>query len=144
MSSFNEVPDVDFTVSTTGGDEVGVWCKIKSVNLSFVSYEGVHEGHNSVIPNLDGLIPRGGDNDWLLDIMEISNAGNPVSMWVLVNGELADSVDVPNLDGFIDRSRGDLSVVWGESNGEDILGVTDKSLMGLGGLEVPKSDGTIP
>ena len=144
MSSFNEVPDVDFTVSTTGGDEVGVWCKIKSVNLSFVSNEGVHEGHNSVIPNLDGLIPRGGDNDWLLDIMEISNAGNPVSMWVLVNGELADSVDVPNLDGFIDGSRGDLSVVWGESNGEDILGVTDKSLVGLGGLEVPKSDGTIP
>jgi hypothetical protein len=104
----------------------------------------VHEGHNSVIPNLDGLIPRGGDNDWLLDIMEISNAGNPVSMWVLVNGELADSVDVPNLDGFIDRSRGDLSVIWGESNREDIFGVTNKSLVGLGGLEVPESDGTIP
>lgn len=144
MSSLNEVPDVDLTVSTTGGDEVGVWCEIKGVDLSLVSYEGVHEGHDGVIPNLDGLIPRGGDNDWLLDIVEVSNAGNPVGMWVLVNGELADSVDVPNLDGFIDGSRGDLSVVWGEGNGEDILGVTDKGLVGLGGLEVPKSDGTIP
>jgi len=144
MSSFNKVPDIDFTVSTTGGDEVGVWCKIKGVDLSFMSYESVHEGHDGVIPDLDGLIPRGGDNDWLLDIVEVSNAGNPVGMRVLVNGEFANSVDVPNLDGFIDGSRGDLSVIWGESNREDIFGVTDKGLVGLGSLEVPESDGTIP
>ena len=144
MSSFNEVPDVDLTVSTTGGDEVGVWGEIKGVDLSFMSDQSVHEGHDGVIPDLDGLIPRGGDNDWLLDIVEVSNAGNPVGMWVLVNGELADSVDVPNLDGFIDGSRGDLSVVWGESNGENVLGVTDKGLVGLGGLEVPESDGSVP
>jgi len=144
MSSFNKVPDIDFTVSTTGGDEVGVWSKVEGVDLSFMSYESVHEGHDGVIPDLDGLIPRGGDNDWLLDIVEVSNAGNPVGMRVLVNGEFADSVDVPNLDGFIDGSRGDLSVIWGESNREDIFGVTNKSLVGLGGLEVPESDGTIP
>jgi len=144
MSSFNKVPDVDLTVSTTGGDEVGVWCKIEGVDLSFVSYKSVHEGHDGVIPNLDGLIPRGGNNDWLFDIVEVSNAGNPIGMRVLVNGEFANSVDVPNLDGFIDGSRGDLSVIWGESNREDILGVTNKSLVGLGGLEVPESDGTIP
>jgi hypothetical protein len=144
MSSFNKVPDVDFTVSTTGGDEVGVWCEIKGVDLSFMSNESVHEGHDGVIPDLDGLIPRGGDNNRLLDIVEVSNAGNPIGMRVLVNGELADSVDVPNLDGFINGSRGDLSVIWGESNREDIFGVTDKSLVGLGSLEVPESDGTIP
>ena len=144
MSSFNKVPDVDFTVSTTGGDEVGVWCKIEGVDLSFMSNESVHEGHDGVIPDLDGLIPRGGNNNRLLDIVEVSNAGNPVSMWVLVNGEFANSVDVPNLDGFIDGSGGDLSVIWGESNGENVLGVTDKGLVGLGGLEVPESDGSIP
>ena len=144
MSSFDEVPDVDLTVSTTGGDEVGVWCEIKGVDLSFMSNKGVHERHDGVIPDLDGLIPRGGNNNRLLDIVEVSNAGNPVSMWVLVNGEFANSVDVPNLDGFIDGSGGDLSVVWGESNGENVLGVTDKGLVGLGGLEVPESDGSIP
>ena len=48
------------------------------------------------------------------------------------------------IDGFIDGSRGDLSVIWGESNREDVFGVTDKGLVGLGGLEVPESDGTIP
>jgi len=144
MSSFNEVPDIDFTVSTSRSDEVSVWSKIKSVNLSFVSNESVHKGHDSVIPDLDSFIPRGRDNDWLLDIMEVSNAGNPVGMRVLINGELANTVDVPNLDGFIDGSRGNLSVIWGEGNRENIFGVTNKSLVGLGSLEVPESDGTIP
>lgn len=144
MSSLNEVPDVDLTVSTTGGDEVGVWCEVKGVDLGLVSNEGVHEGHDGVIPNLDGLIPRGRDDDWGLDIVEVSNAGDPVGMWVLVNGELADTVDVPDLDGLVNGSRGNLSVVWGEGNGEDVLGVTDEGLSGGGGLQVPESDGTIP
>jgi len=144
MSSFNQVPDVDFTVSTTGGDEVGVWCKIKGVDLSFMSNEGVLEGHDGVIPDLDGLIPGGRDDDWLLDIVEVSDAGNPVGVLVLVNGELADTVDVPNLEVLIDGTGGNLSIVWGEGDREDIFGVTDKSLSGLCFLEVPKSDGTIP
>ena len=144
MSSFNQVPDVDFTVSTTGGDEVGVWGKIKSVDLSFVSNESVFEGHDGVIPNLDGLIPRGRDDDWFLDIVEVSDAGDPVGMLVLVNGELADTVDVPNLEVLIDGTGSNLSIVWGESNREDIFGVTNKSLSGLSGLKVPESDGTIP
>lgn len=144
MSSFNQVPDVDFTVSTTGGNEVGVWGKIKSVDLSFVSNESVFEGHDGVIPNLDGLIPRGRNDDWFLDIVEVSDAGNPVGMLVLVNGELADTVDVPNLEVLIDGTGGNLSIVWGEGNREDIFGVTNKSLSGLSGLKVPESDGTIP
>jgi len=144
MSSFNEVPDVDLTVSTTGGDEVGVWCKIKSVDLGLVSNKGVHEAHDGVVPDLDGLVPGGGDNNWGLDIVEVSDAGNPVGMWVLVNGEFTGSVDVPDLELLVDGSGGDLSVIWGEGNREDVLGVTDEGLSGLGGGQVPESDGTIP
>jgi len=144
MSSFNEVPDVNLTISTTGGDEVGVWCKIKGVDLGFVSNKGVHEAHDGVVPDLDGLIPGGGDNDWGLNIMEVSNAGNPVGMWVLVDGEFTGTVDVPDLELLVNRSGGDLSVIWGESNREDILRVTDEGLSGLGGGQVPESDGTIP
>ena len=65
-------------------------------------------------------------------------------MWVLVNGELAHSVDVPNFEVLVHGSRGDLSVIWGESNGKDILGVTEESLSGGGSLEVPESDGSVP
>ena len=57
MSSLNKVPDVDFTVSTTGSDEVGVWCEIKGVDLGLVSNKGVLESHDGVVPDLDGLIP---------------------------------------------------------------------------------------
>jgi len=144
VSSLNEVPDVDLTVSTTGGDEVGVWSEIKSVNLGFVSNESVLEGHDGVIPNLDFLIPGSGDDDWSLDVVEVSDAGNPVLVLVLVNGEFADTVDVPDLKALVDGTGGNLSIVWGESNREDILRVTDEGLSGLSSLEVPESDGTIP
>jgi hypothetical protein len=97
-----------------------------------------------VIPNLDGLVPRSGDDDWGLNIVEVSDAGDPVAVWVLVNGELANTLDVPDLDGLVDGSGGNLSVVWGEGNGEDILRVTDEGLSSGGGLKVPESDGSIP
>jgi len=144
MSSLNKVPDMDLTVSSSGSDEVGVWCQVESVDLSLVSNEGVLEGHHRVIPDLDGLIPGGGDNNWGLGVVVVSNARNPVGVRVLVNSELADSMDVPNLEGLINGSRGDLSVIWGESNGKDILGVTEESLSGGGSLEVPESDGSVP
>jgi len=129
MSSFNEVPDVDLTVSTTGGDEVGVWSEIEGVDLSFMSNKGVHERHDGVIPDLDGLIPGGRDDDWLLDIVEVSDAGNPVGVLVLVNGELADTVDVPDLEVLVDGAGSDLSVIGGEGNREDIFVVTDEGLL---------------
>jgi len=144
MSTLNKVPDVDLTVSTTGGDEVGVWCEIKSVDLSLMSDESVHKSHNGVIPNLDGLVPGGRDDDWGLEILEISDAGNPVSVLVGINGEFALTVDVPDLDLLVHGTGGNLSVIWGESNGQNILGVTNKGGSGGGRLEVPESDGTIP
>jgi len=144
MSSFGEVPDVDLTVSASGGNEVGVGSQIEGVDLSLMSDEGVHEGHDLVIPDLDGLVPRGGDNDWLLDILEISDAGDPVGMGVLVNSEFALTVDVPNLNVLVHGSRGDLPVIWGEGNGENIFLVTDKGSSGSSSLQVPESDGTIP
>ena len=65
-------------------------------------------------------------------------------MLVLVNGELADTVDVPDLEVLVHGSRGDLSVIWGEGDREHVLGVTDEGLSGGGGLQVPESDGGIP
>ena len=72
--------------------------------MSFVSNKGVLEDHLGVVPDLDGLVPRSGNNDWLLDVVEISTAGDPVGVLVLVNGELADTVDVPDLEVLVDGS----------------------------------------
>jgi hypothetical protein len=78
--------------------------------------------------------------------VEVSDAGNPVGVWVLVgiNGVLADSMDVPDLEILINGTGGNLSIVWGEGNREDILGMSEESLSGGVGLEVPESDGSIP
>ena len=62
---------------------------IKSVDLSLVTSEGVHKGHVKVIPNLDGLVPRGSDaNCWLGGVVEL-DAGDGIGVLVLVNGVLA-------------------------------------------------------
>jgi len=144
VSSFNKVPDVDLSVSSTGSDEVGVWSQVEGVDLSVVSNEGVLKLHCGVVPDLDGSVPGGRDDDWGLDVVEVSDAGNPVVVWVLVDGELADTVDVPDLQVLVHGSGSDLSIVWGEGNREDISLVTDEGLSGLSGLQVPESDGSVP
>ena len=102
------------------------------------------EGHDRVIPDLDSLIPGSGYDDWFLYIVEVSNSGNPVGVMVLVNGVLADTMDVPNFEVLIDGTGSYLSIIRGEGNREDIFGVTDKSLSSLSSLKIPDSDGTIP
>jgi len=144
MSSLDEVPDVDLTVSSSRGDEHGVLGEVEAVDLGLVSDESVHQAHGLVVPDLDGSVPRGGHDDWLLDVVVESDAGDPVGMWLLVDGELADTVDVPDLNVLVHGARDDLSVIWGESDGEDILLVTNHSLVGGALLQVPESDGSIP
>ena len=80
VSSLNEVPDVDLTVSSTGGDEHGVLGEVEAVDLSLVADEGVHQGHGLVVPDLDGSVPRSRHDDWLLDVVVESDAGNPVTV----------------------------------------------------------------
>ena len=76
--------------------------------------------------------------------MEVTNAGNPVVVGVLVNGEFADSVNVPNFDGFIHGTRGNLSIIWRESDCEDIFAVSHQSLSSGGCLEIPETNCAIP
>lgn len=65
-------------------------------------------------------------------------------MGVLLDGELALSDGVPDLDVLISATGGNLSVVRGESAGEDILGVRNESLGGGSLGDIPESEGAIP
>ena len=49
-------------------------------------------------------------------------------MGTLFNGEFAFSDGVPDLEVLVSATAGNLSVVGGESNSEDVSGVADKSL----------------
>jgi len=69
--SLDEIPNHDLSVVRSGSEVRGVVDHIDGVDLGFVSHEGVHELHVGVVPDLDGLIPRGGDADsGLLGVVE--------------------------------------------------------------------------
>ena len=142
--ALDDVPDHDHTVTGAGSEVAGAMDHVEGVDLGLVSREGVHEGHVEVVPNLDGLIPRGGDAEsGLLGVVETDH-GDSVGMVVLVDGELALGTGVPDLDVLVEGTSDDLSVISGESNGEHIFLVTNQLGDGAAGGDVPETDGTIP
>ncbi len=65
-------------------------------------------------------------------------------MTLLGNGELAVTKGVPELDGAITGTRDNLSVVGGERDREDIVGVTNEAAGGGSGGELPEAESLIP
>ena len=97
------------------------------------------------VPNLHSLIPRGRNDCGLKSVGAEANARDPVLVCLDVgDGELAFSESVPELDRAVTRSRDDLTVVDGESDGEDVFGVADEAAGGDAGLEVPEAELTVP
>jgi len=140
----DQVPDHNGTVTGAGGKVGGVLDHVDGVDLSLVAGEGVHQLHVHVVPNLDGLVPGGGDDDGgLLAVVEL-DAGDGIGVLVLVNGVLAETLGVPDLNLVIKTTGQDLSIVVGDGDGEDVLLVADELLNGFAGLHVPETDGTIP
>ena len=91
ISSFNQVHYAYLTISSIWSDKVGDWSKIKNVDLSLESNIVVYEGHDGVIPNFDSHIT------WGWNMLVSWFCGNFWSMLVLINDELADTMDFPDL-----------------------------------------------
>ena len=89
---------------------------IESVDLSLVASESVHKSHVEVVPDFDGLVPGSSDADGGLSSVIELNAGDGISVLVLVNGVLALGASVPDLDLVVKTTSDDLSVVGGERN----------------------------
>lgn len=96
------------------------------------------------IPYLNELVPSRGDNNWVLWVGAESNARNPIGVSLLVDGELAVTESVPQLDASVARSGDDLSVIGREGNGEDVVGVSDETAGGGTGGELPETEGLVP
>ena len=142
--ALDDIPDHDHTIAGAGGEEGGVLDDIKGGNLSLVTTEGVEKGHVEVIPNLDGLIPGGGDaKSGLLGVVESDNRDG-ISMVVLVDGELALGTGVPDFDVSVEGAGDDLSVISGEGNGEHIYLVTNELGDGSSAGNVPETDRAVP
>lgn len=93
---------------------------------------------------LDELVPAARDNDGVLGVGAEADARNPFGVALVGDGELAVTEGVPELDGTVARSGNDLSVIGGERDGENVVGVADESSRGRTGSQLPESEGLVP
>lgn len=96
-------------------------------------------GNETGCAYLDKLVPTCTDDDGVLWVGRKSDARNPVGVTLVGDGEFAVAQSVPELDRSVSRSRDDLSVVCGEGDGEDIVGVTDEGTGGVAGCQFPET-----
>lgn len=97
------------------------------------------------VPNFHCPIPRGRHNRRLQVVRAESDAAHPIGVCISVlDGVLALTKSVPELDGAVTRSRHDLAVINRESHGKDVLGVTDEATGGGAGSEIPEAELTVP
>lgn len=92
-----------------GGDGDGVQVSVVTVVVQLQFAVGQ-------IPDLNGAIPTGRDDDWVDLIGRETHARHPVAVTIFLNGVLALSESVPQLDGLVARAGDDLTVVSGESD----------------------------
>lgn len=94
--------------------------------------------------HLDELVPTSGDDDGVLGVGGEPDAGDPLGVALVGDGVLAVTEGVPELDGPVARAGDDLTVVGGEGDGEDVVGVADEAAGGHTGGELPEAEGLVP
>lgn len=107
--------------------------------------DGVNWGKNQAAQTyLHKLVPASGNDDGVLGVGAEADAGNPVGVTLVGDGELAVTEGVPELDGAVARTGNNLAVVGGEGDGEDIVGVADEGTGGLAAGELPEAERLVP
>jgi len=139
-----QVPKHGGSILATGGAERSIWGDGNSVNVTSVSDVIGLDSARRKLPDLDKLVPSRADNNWVLRVWAESYARDPIGVSLLGDSELAITKSVPELDGSVAGSGNDLSVVGGEGDGENIVGVSNESSGGGTGGELPKAESLVP
>lgn len=142
MLSFVEIPQHGGSVSSSRCAQRSIRGDGNSVDVSSVSNEVGSQLARGQVPDLDDFVESSRNNNWVL--WRESDAADPFSVSLFFESVFAFSKSVPQLDGLVTRSRDDLSVVSGEGNRENVLGVSNKSSGGGSSIQVPQSEGSIP
>ena len=133
---------MEFSVLSSGGDVLSVGTDGNSVNVAFVSLELVSDGEVGVI-DLEPSIPANSDEVGLeVDLGGLgdrweSDHADPISVVILLSGELAISEGIEQLDFSFSTWGDNLSVVRTEGNGENFLSVSYESLFANSVLQIP-------
>lgn len=139
-----QVPETSCSVFATGGAKGTVWADGDGVQVASVAYQIVLELAVAKAPDLDELVPSARHNDGGLSVGAETNAADPLGVAFLLEGVLALTENVPQLDGLVAGTRDNLAVVSGESNREHILSVANKAAGGGTGVDVPQAEHAVP
>jgi hypothetical protein len=142
--SLVEVPEHGSSVLSSGSAEGTIRGDGDGVDVVSVTGEVGAELAVGQVPDLDLLVPASRDDQGVLSVGGEAYAADPFGVTLILDGVLALAKSVPKADGLVARARNDLSVVSGESNAENILGVTNESLGGGSSVKVPQAEGVIP
>lgn len=121
MLAVIQIPQQSFAILSSRCAQWAVRWDGDSVQVSVVSIMVQLQFAVGQIPDLNGAIPTSRDDDWIHLIRWETNARDPIAVTIFLNGVLALSQSVPQLDGLVARSRDNLTVVSWESNGENVL-----------------------
>jgi hypothetical protein len=138
-----EVPEHGSTVLTTRSAERTIGGNGNSVNVTSVTHKVGTEFAVVEVPDLDDTVPTGRNDQRNLEVRGEANATDPFLVAIFLDGVLALTEGVPQVDGSITRTRHDLTVISGEGNREDILGVANEAASGGATVEVPQTESTI-
>jgi len=144
VTSLVEVPQHSGTVFATRGAQRTIRGHSNGVDITGVTHQVGSEFAVVEVPDLDNLVPSSGNDEGSVKVGRESDARNPLGVTIFGHGVLASTQSVPQVDGLVTGSGDNLSVVSGESNTQNIVGVVDKSLGSGARSELPQSQGAIP
>jgi hypothetical protein len=144
--ALSKIPKHGNAILATRGAKRTIRRDGNGVDITLMSSKVVAQFAVGQVPDLDELVPTSGNDDGVGGNGGETDARDPfgVTFRLGSNGVLALAEGVPKLDGAIARTRDNLTVVNGESDGEDILGVAQEAAGGSTGVDVPKTEGAIP
>ncbi|PON35934.1 hypothetical protein TorRG33x02_350470 [Trema orientale] len=120
----SQIPKQDHPIFPTAGAERPIGRDRHGVDVPAMAGERAPQLAVREVPNLDRAIPRGGDDRGLEGVGAEADTADPVVVGLAVrDGVLALAEGVPELDRAVAGGRDDLTVVDGEGDGEDVLGV---------------------
>lgn len=116
MLAVIQIPQKSLAVFASGSAKGAIGRDSDGVQITVVSVVVQLEFAVGQVPDLDGTIPSSTDNDWIDLIWRETDARDPIAVAIFLDGVLAFSQSVPQLDGLVARSRHDLTVIGRESD----------------------------
>lgn len=139
-----EIPEHGNTVFTTRSTERTVRRDSNSVQVASVTNVVGAEFAVGKIPDFNEAVPANRDNVGVGSVGREADAGNPLSVSLVLDGVFALSQSVPETDGFVARTRNNLTVVSREGNRQDVVSVTNETTGSNTSVQVPQTESVIP